>query len=72
MERTVTMKVDGMSCGGCVAAVEKILTSVAGVERTRIDLQSGLARITVVDPAVTGDQLVMAVKMAGYNAGIVE
>ena len=40
----VTLKVDGMSCGGCVASVERVLKAVPGVVDGKGAAQSGAGR----------------------------
>ena len=40
-----TLKIGGMTCGGCVANVEKILRGIDGVERADVSLDEGLARV---------------------------
>ncbi len=40
-----TYHVDGMTCNGCRATVEKALNSVNGVEHAKVDLESETAII---------------------------
>lgn len=68
--QTVRLKITGMSCGGCVSSVESALKAVVGIADVLVDLQSGTAEITLSDSAITPDQLVMAVKLAGYDARV--
>ena len=64
---TVTMKVDGMTCGGCVASVTRVLKSTPGVADATVRLESGSAEVTF-DPARTGvPALRSAIKNAGYD-----
>ena len=48
-----TSKCDGMTCGGCVASVTRVLKAVPGVERAAVVLDGGTAEVTF-DPARTG------------------
>lgn len=58
----ITLKVEGMMCGQCKAAVEKALKSTAGV-----DLASKAVTVSY-DPGKTRlDDIVKAVANAGYN-----
>ena len=66
----ITLKVTGMTCGGCVAAVKKTLEAIAGVEEAAVDLQSGRAEVITRDD-ISPDQLVMAVKLAGFDARVI-
>lgn len=66
----ISLKVSGMTCGGCVASVKRTLEAVAGVDEAAVDLQTGTAEVTTSDDKLTPDQLVMAVKLAGYDARV--
>jgi copper chaperone len=62
---SVSIRVEGMSCGHCVGAVRKALTSVDGVAVERVDV--GSATVTY-DPANTSfDAITDAVEHAGYS-----
>ena len=64
---TITMNVKGMSCGGCVASVTRVLKSVPGVTDVAVTLTPGTATVTF-DPAQTGaPALRSAVEDAGYD-----
>jgi copper chaperone len=64
---TITFKVNGMSCAGCVASVTRVLQSVPGVEQVAVGLEAGNARVSF-DPARTGfATLAAAVESAGYD-----
>jgi Cu+-exporting ATPase len=62
---TIHLSVAGMSCAGCVAAVEKVLQSVPGVESASVNFAEHTA---MVSGDVTADRLVDAVVSAGYKA----
>ena len=62
---TVTIEINGMSCGHCVAAVQKALAGVHGV--TVESVQIGSATV-VLDPALTTRSAVeAAIDAAGYD-----
>jgi copper chaperone CopZ len=71
-ERIVKLKVGGMSCGGCVKAVERALKSTAGVADAVVDLAAGSAEIKLADMSLDPNRLVLAVKAAGYEARLIE
>ncbi len=63
----IKLKVDGMSCEHCKAAVEKAIQDVLGVEGVEVSLDEGFV---VVRGAADADDLVEAVKEAGYEAKV--
>jgi len=64
---TITMNVKGMSCGGCVASVTRVLKAVPGVDNVAVTLNPGAATVTF-DPARTDPaKLKGAVEDAGYD-----
>ena len=64
---TITMNVKGMTCGGCVASVTRVLKSVPGVSDVAVTLSPGTAKVTF-DPAKTAvPVLKSAVEDAGYD-----
>ncbi len=38
-----SVKINGMSCGHCVASVTKALTEIDGISEVQVDLGTGLA-----------------------------
>ncbi len=65
---TTTIKVSGMSCGGCTASVTKVLSETPGVAKADVQLTPG--QVTVeFDPArVTREALCAAIDDAGFEA----
>jgi copper chaperone len=64
---TVTMNVKGMSCGGCVASVTRVLKAVPGVTDVAVTLNPGAAKVTF-DPDRTAEPaLRTAIEDAGYD-----
>jgi copper chaperone len=64
---TITLKVEGMSCGHCVQSVKQALESVEGVSLAQVDLARGEA-IVSLDPDKAGTaHLASAVDQAGYK-----
>lgn len=59
------LKIDGMTCGHCTAAVKKALERVAGVESAQVDLATGRAQVAGNAAAAS---LVAAVQNEGYQA----
>jgi len=64
---TITMNVSGMSCGGCVASVTRVLKAVPGVSDVEVSLSPGTAKVSF-DPARTAaPALRSAIEDAGYD-----
>ena len=66
---TTELKVEGMTCGSCVASVRKALKRVPGVQDVEVDLRSGTARVSGEHAAHQVPALVAALGEAGYGAG---
>lgn len=65
--RTETLKVAGMTCGGCVGSVTKALKAVDGVTAVAVSLQSGEARVEFNEEATSPERLRAAIQRAGYK-----
>ena len=63
MQETI-IKIEGMSCGHCKAAVEKALKDVGGVETAVVDLEKKQA---VVTGSAAMEAMRAAVEDAGYE-----
>ena len=63
---TTELKIEGMSCEHCVAAVKKALEGVQGVRAAAVSLQEESARVEHdgADP----EKMVAAVEEEGYHA----
>jgi copper chaperone len=65
---TTTIKVGGMSCGGCVASVTKILTELPGVSKVEVTLDPGQATVEFDAAQVDRAALCAAIEDAGFEA----
>ena len=80
--REVSLHVDGMHCGACIAKVEGALAALPGVDRARANLTQGRVRIRWRDAEAgalgpdsakgqgSGERFVAALRAAGYDASI--
>ncbi|WP_263769269.1 heavy-metal-associated domain-containing protein [Propionivibrio soli] len=67
MEST-TIKISGMSCGGCVKSITGVLSALPGVTKAEVSLEQAQA-IVDFDPArVARPNLVAAIEDAGFDA----
>jgi copper chaperone len=67
--QTVSLEITGMTCGHCVAAVDKALKTLPGVSAANVEI--GRATVTVDPKVATTDAIVDAVEDAGYSATVV-
>lgn len=63
--KPLRLAITGMSCAGCVAAVETALSGVPGVAEASVNFAERTARVIGATPAAT---LIAAVRAAGYDA----
>ncbi|NLK00316.1 MAG: heavy-metal-associated domain-containing protein [Clostridia bacterium] len=61
------IKVGGMSCGHCKAAVEKALGDLNGVKAARADLDSGVVEVEYESDSLGENDLEQAIIDAGYE-----
>jgi len=64
----IRLRIEGMTCGGCVARVERALQSVDGVARARVNLTTEVATVEAAKTAPNRQALIEAVRRAGYDA----
>lgn len=65
----IVLKIEGMTCGGCRASVERLLAAQPGVRKASVDLAEGRAVVAVED-GVAAQALADAVEGAGYDARV--
>jgi len=66
--KTVVLKVDGMTCDGCVRTVRKVLEK-AGAQEVHVSLVEGRAEFCAEGEV---QAFVEAVKRVGYGAELIE
>ena len=65
----IVLSVTGMTCGGCVNSVHRVLTALPGVQSVEVTLTPGQAQV-VYDPSrVDRAALVQAIIDAGFGVG---
>ncbi|MER2554204.1 MAG: cation transporter [Thauera sp.] len=64
----VTIKVEGMSCGGCVKNVTGVLQALAGVEDVQVSLEKAVATVRHDPAKVSVEALRAAVEDAGFDS----
>ncbi len=63
----IVLSVTGMTCGGCVSSVTKVLTALPGVQQVDVTLTPGQARVTYDPARVERSAMVQAVVDAGFG-----
>ena len=63
----IVLKIEGMTCGGCKASVERLLAAQPGVRQAAVDLAQGRATVSAED-GIQPQALVAAVEGAGFDA----
>ncbi len=65
--QTTTLKIQGMTCGGCVTSVKTVLKRLSGVDQVDVSLENAEAVIQY-DPSLASiDQLKTAISDAGFD-----
>jgi copper chaperone len=67
--QTLTLTIEGMSCGHCVARVTKALGAVDGIELG--DVRIGAAQLRYDPERRSVDDILEAVRDAGYEPTVV-
>lgn len=60
----ISMKVHGMTCGGCVSKVKRTVSALDPSAQIQIDLKSGLVEVQSSHPA---SEIVNVIKTLGYD-----
>jgi copper chaperone len=63
----IVLSVTGMTCGGCVNSVLKVLTALPGVQNAEVTLTPGQARVAFDPKLVDRAALVQAIVDAGFG-----
>ena len=64
---TARIDVKGMTCGGCVASVTRVLKALPGVRDVEVTLSPGRATVTYDPARASMASLAGAIEDAGYD-----
>ena len=64
---TVTLKVKGMTCMGCVASVKRVLQAIEGVKSVEVSLERAQATVQYDSALAAPAHFKAAVADAGYE-----
>ena len=65
--QTTTLNILGMTCGGCVRSVSKVLNALDGVARAEVSLEMQSAVVDYDAAKLNLEQLRRAIVEAGYE-----
>ena len=65
-----TLKVEGMTCGGCVAAVKVQLKRSEGVTAYDVSLEKGEAEVSYDPAKTTPEKIAESVSKTGFTASV--
>ncbi|WP_416188892.1 heavy-metal-associated domain-containing protein [Neisseria sp. CCUG17229] len=65
---TITLNVEGMTCGGCVKSVTRILENTDGVAKAEVSLENKNAVIEFDATKTNVDALIEAIEDGGFDA----
>ncbi len=71
-ERDITLQLEGMHCGSCVARAEAALAALNGVQAVTVTLTDAKARVRFIDGAADVGQLQVALKQVGFGAQLLD
>lgn len=69
--QTRIIKIDGMTCGGCVASVHKATADIDGLDDISIELADNQATVTFDDSKTSVETIAAAIDDAGFDATVV-
>ncbi len=67
MSERITMKIDGMTCGGCESSVKAALERLDGVQVLDASFEDGTVELLFEPERVARPDLANAVEEAGYE-----
>lgn len=69
-DQTRIIKIDGMTCGRCVASVHNATANIDGLDDISIELADNQATVTFDDSKTSADQIAAAIEDAGFDATV--
>lgn len=69
MEKTINLKVSGMTCNHCKSFIINTLKEIKGIKDVEVNLESGIAQATATDDQIKAEDLIKKVNDSGiYTA----
>lgn len=71
--KNVTLRIDGMTCGGCAISARTVLRRLDGVQKAEVSYKNKLAIVTYDERKITPDRMIEALQdKLGYTAKLIE
>lgn len=67
MEKSTELHIKGMTCGGCVASVKRVLEGVPGVKNADVSLATATASVRYDEALADPGRLKAAIEGAGFE-----
>ena len=68
--QTRIIKIEGMTCGGCVANVHNATADIDGLDDISIELADNQATVTFDDTKTSAEKIAAAIDEAGFDATV--
>ena len=68
--QTRVIKIDGMTCGGCVASIHNATADIDGLDDISIELADKQATVTFNDSKTSVETIAAAIDEAGFDATV--
>ncbi len=65
--QNTTIKIDGMTCMGCVNSLENVLKEISGVDNVEVSLEQAQASIQYDADVTNGNAFIEAIEEAGFD-----
>lgn len=65
--QTITLTIEGMTCGGCAKSVNQALQQLVGVNEANANFEQKNATIIFNDEQISINQLIEAIEDAGFD-----
>lgn len=69
-DQTRIIKIEGMTCGGCVASVHNATANIDGLNDMSIELADNQATVTFDDSKTSAEAIAAAIDDAGFDATV--
>ncbi len=69
-DSTISLKIEGMTCGMCVSKIEKTLNALDGVSEATVNLVENRADVKYDSGSVKTEDMISVVEESGYSASV--